>query len=53
MSNMNVWLLDGNKEVRAVLLLKWKKVGSADKVTRDAELYILDANGLPAIKGNS
>jgi len=49
MNNMNLWLLGGNGEVHAVLLLKWKKVGSTDKFTGEAELYNLGANGLPVL----
>lgn len=49
MNNMNLWLLVGNEDVRAVLLLKWKKIGSMNRVTGDAELYGLDANGLPVL----
>ncbi|OJJ81434.1 uncharacterized protein ASPGLDRAFT_38201 [Aspergillus glaucus CBS 516.65] len=46
---MNLWLLGGNEDVRAVLLLKWKKIGSMNRVTGDAELYGLDVNGLPVL----
>lgn len=49
MDNMNLWLLGGNEDVRAVLLLKWKKIGWTNRVTGDAEIYSLDANGLPVL----
>lgn len=55
MNNMNLWLLCDNEAVRTILLLKWKKFGSTNRVPGDmrlTDLTPMDACSR-AIGGNS
>lgn len=46
---MDLWLVGGNDSVQAVLLLKWKYVTTANKVSGVAELYGLDRESVPTL----
>ncbi|OXV06596.1 hypothetical protein Egran_05635 [Elaphomyces granulatus] len=39
---MNTWLVGGNGDVKAAILLKWARIGHSDRVKGNAELYCVD-----------
>ncbi|KAL2865355.1 uncharacterized protein BJX67DRAFT_182698 [Aspergillus lucknowensis] len=47
LDDMNLWLVGGNGAVKAVIIVKWGRVGSTNQVKGTAELYTLDPAGMP------
>lgn len=47
--DMNLWLVGGSGSVKAALILKWHRIGNSNAVRGHAELYTLDANGIPVL----
>lgn len=44
-NDMNLWLVRGNGEVKAVLILNWQRVGTSNRVAGNTEYYYtLDRN---------
>lgn len=50
LNDMNLWLVGGNGMVNATVILKWKRISHSDRVEGIAELYALDANGMPIMR---
>ena len=44
---MSLWLVGGNGEVNAVLILDWRRIGTSNRVEGVAELYVRDRQGMP------
>ena len=47
--DINSWLIGGNGFVKAVIILKWHRVGHTNAVGGHAELYTLDTDGIPCL----
>ncbi|KAJ5486181.1 hypothetical protein N7530_000481 [Penicillium desertorum] len=45
--DMNLLLVGGDRDIRAVVILKWKLNRLTSKVSGFAELYVRDRNGVP------
>ena len=50
--DMNLWLVGGQGQVRATIILKWQLVTNTNTVQGDVELYTLDRNGMPYLQQN-
>jgi hypothetical protein len=44
---MNAWIVGGNGEVRAAIIIKWSKDHNANTVRGTVELYTPDSQGMP------
>jgi len=49
---MNLWLVGGQGEVKATVILNWQLVTNTNRVRGDLELYALDGNGMPRLRQN-
>ncbi|PLB52288.1 hypothetical protein P170DRAFT_434086 [Aspergillus steynii IBT 23096] len=49
---MNLWLVGGNGDVNAVILLIWalEEQGSSNRVGGSAEVYVRDRQGMPVLQ---
>lgn len=48
--DVRLWLVGGNASVKVTIILMWHRIGNSNAVGGNAELYMLDANGIPALK---
>ncbi|KAH8432329.1 uncharacterized protein LDX57_009967 [Aspergillus melleus] len=46
LDDMNLWLVGGNGEVNAVLILDWRRIGTSNRVEGVADLYVRDRQGM-------
>ncbi|GAD93919.1 hypothetical protein AOR_1_330174 [Paecilomyces variotii No. 5] len=44
--DMNLWLVGGQGQVKATIILNWQRVGNTDMVRGSVYLYTLDRNGI-------
>ncbi|GAD91943.1 conserved hypothetical protein [Paecilomyces variotii No. 5] len=48
--DMNIWLVGGQGQVKATIILNWQRVTNTDTVRGSVYLYTLDTNGTPRLK---
>ncbi|KAL1851144.1 hypothetical protein Plec18167_001914 [Paecilomyces lecythidis] len=50
--DVNLWLVGGQGEVKATIILNWQRVTNTDTVKGSVYLYTLDRDGIPRLKQN-